>query len=109
MPCSGPCLGRRGRPSYRGRSGGADTARSFAIRPDEETMTIKAGDRIPDVTLYAMSDPAPHAVKTGEFFKGKKVALVALPGALTQTCQATHLPGFVEKYGDTKAIGGEQK
>src|SRR3546814_3923891 len=90
MPGAGPCCVRLGRPSYRGRSGGADTARSVAIRPDEETMTIKVGDRIPDVTLYVMSDQGPQAVKTGEFFKGKKVALFALPGAFTPTCSAKH-------------------
>ncbi|MFC3678042.1 peroxiredoxin [Ferrovibrio xuzhouensis] len=71
-------------------------------------MTIKVGDRIPDVTLYVMSDQGPQAVKTGEFFKGKKVALFALPGAFTPTCSAKHLPGFVEKYGDLKAKGVDQ-
>lgn len=71
-------------------------------------MTIKVGDRIPDVTLYVMSDQGPQAVKTGEFFKGKKVALFALPGAFTPTCSAKHLPGFVEKYGELKAKGVDQ-
>jgi len=71
-------------------------------------MTIKVGDRIPDVTLYVMSDQGPQAVKTGELFQGKKVALFALPGAFTPTCSAKHLPGFVEKYNDLKAKGVDQ-
>ena len=68
-------------------------------------MTIKVGDRIPDVTLYVMSDQGPQAVKTGEYFQGKKVALFALPGAFTPTCSAKHLPGFIEKNADLKAKG----
>jgi len=34
-------------------------------------MTIKVGDRIPEATLYVMSDQGPQAVKASEFFKGK--------------------------------------
>ena len=68
-------------------------------------MTIKVGDRIPDVTLYVMSEQGPQAVKTGELFKGKTVALFALPGAFTPTCSAKHLPGFVEKHDELKKKG----
>lgn len=68
-------------------------------------MTIKVGDRIPDVTLYVMSEQGPQAVKTGELFKGKKVALFALPGAFTPTCSAKHLPGFIEKHDEMKNKG----
>jgi peroxiredoxin len=74
---------------------------------NEETMTIKVGDRIPDATLYVMSEQGPQAVKAAEFFKGKKVALFALPGAFTPTCSAKHLPGFIEKYDDLKKKGVE--
>ena len=70
-------------------------------------MTIKVGDRIPEATLYVMSDQGPQAVKASEFFKGKKVALFALPGAFTPTCSAKHLPGFIEKYDDLKKKGVE--
>ena len=68
-------------------------------------MTIKVGDRIPDATLYVMSDQGPQAVKAAEFFKGKKVALFALPGAFTPTCSAKHLPGFIERHPELKAKG----
>lgn len=68
-------------------------------------MTIKVGDRIPDVTLYVMSEEGPQTVKTGELFKGKKVALFALPGAFTPTCSAKHLPGFIEKNAELKNKG----
>src|SRR5579875_1320502 len=44
-------------------------------------------------------------IDTGEFFKGKKVVLFALPGAFTPTCSAKHLPGFVEKAAEIRSKG----
>ncbi|HXS05683.1 MAG TPA: peroxiredoxin [Rhizomicrobium sp.] len=68
-------------------------------------MTIKVGDRIPSVTLMQMQDGGPKPVSTDELFKGKKVALFALPGAFTPTCSAKHLPGFIQQHGALKAKG----
>lgn len=68
-------------------------------------MTIKVGERVPDVTLYHMGDNGPEAVSTGELFSGKKVVLFALPGAYTPTCSAAHLPGFVVNADKLKAKG----
>ena len=33
-------------------------------------------------------------VSTDDIFKGKKVVVLALPGAFTPTCSSTHLPGL---------------
>lgn len=68
-------------------------------------MTINVGDRIPDVTLYHMSESGPAPISTNDVFKGRKVVLFALPGAYTPTCSAKHLPGFVAKADDIKAKG----
>jgi glutaredoxin/glutathione-dependent peroxiredoxin len=68
-------------------------------------MTIKAGDKIPDVTLTVMGKNGPEPIKTSDYFKGRKVALFSVPGAFTPTCHAKHLPGFVEKYDALKARG----
>ena len=68
-------------------------------------MTIKAGDKIPEVTLYHMSEDGPSPINTSDIFRGKKVVLFALPGAFTPTCSAKHLPGFVEKADEIKAKG----
>tara|TARA_R100000501_G_C2581389_1_gene84522 strand:- start:99 stop:581 length:483 start_codon:yes stop_codon:yes gene_type:complete len=60
-------------------------------------MTIKQGDKLPDAVLMEMTGNGPEPRKTDDIFKGKTVALFAVPGAFTPTCSAKHLPGFVEK------------
>ena len=71
-------------------------------------MTIKVGDKLPDVKLVKATDGGPEAVQSADYFKGKKVALFSVPGAFTPTCSAKHLPGFVEKAGDLKAKGVDE-
>lgn len=44
-------------------------------------------------------------VTTADIFKGKKVVIVALPGAFTPTCSSTHLPGFEAKYQEFRDLG----
>ena len=68
-------------------------------------MTIKVGDKVPAVKLKQMTPEGMKDVDTGEFFKGKKVVLFALPGAFTPTCSAKHLPGFVEKAAELRSKG----
>ena len=71
-------------------------------------MTIAKGDKLPDVTLVKATADGPQKVQSGEYFKGKKVALFSVPGAFTPTCSAKHLPGFVEKAGEIKAKGVDE-
>ncbi len=68
-------------------------------------MTIKVGDRIPDVTLKHMTAEGIQDISTQELFGGKKVVLFALPGAFTPTCSAKHLPGFIQHAGVLKGKG----
>ena len=68
-------------------------------------MTIAVGDKIPDVKLMKATESGPEAVQTGDYFKGKRVALFSVPGAFTPTCSAKHLPGFVEKASELKGKG----
>jgi peroxiredoxin len=44
-------------------------------------------------------------VSTDDIFAGKKVIIVALPGAFTPTCSSTHLPGYEAKYDQLKELG----
>jgi len=68
-------------------------------------MTISVGDRLPDVPLAVATPDGPQPTTSGEFFRGKKVALFAVPGAFTPTCSVRHLPSFVDKAGELKAKG----
>ena len=44
-------------------------------------------------------------VSTDDIFKGRKVIVVALPGAFTPTCSSSHLPGYEEQYDAFKQHG----
>jgi peroxiredoxin len=52
-----------------------------------------------------MTTEGPAAKTTDEVFKGRKVVLVAVPGAFTPTCHRNHLPGYVQKAQEIKAKG----
>lgn len=71
-------------------------------------MTIKVGDRIPEVTLTRMGENGPEPVNSKDLFAGKKVVLFSVPGAFTPTCSAKHLPGFVEKAGEIRGKGVDE-
>jgi len=68
-------------------------------------MRIQAGDRLPEATLRMLTADGPKAVETGDYFKGRKVVLFAIPGAFTPTCSKTHLPSFAEHAARIKAKG----
>ena len=68
-------------------------------------MTIKVGDKVPSATLKYLSSEGPKEITTDELFKGKRVALFAVPGAFTPTCSQRHLPGYVDRAGDIKGRG----
>ena len=68
-------------------------------------MSIKVGDKLPDVTLTESTAEGPKPVKSEDLFKGKRVALFAVPGAFTPTCSAKHLPGFKQRAHEIKDKG----
>ena len=68
-------------------------------------MPIQVGDRLPQATFRVMTAEGPAAKTTDDIFKGRKVVLVAVPGAFTPTCHRNHLPGYVQKAADIKAKG----
>lgn len=68
-------------------------------------MTIGVGDSIPATKLSRLTPDGPQPVDSAEYFKGRRVALFAVPGAFTPTCSAKHLPGYVEKADALKAKG----
>jgi glutaredoxin/glutathione-dependent peroxiredoxin len=82
-------------------SGQHPFTRTFGACP----VTIQIGDRIPSATLSQATTEGPKPVTTDDFFKGRTVALFAVPGAFTPTCSARHLPGFTDKREELKGKG----
>ncbi len=68
-------------------------------------MTIKAGETMPTGSFKMIGKDGMATVSTDELFKGRKVVLFSVPGAFTPTCDAKHLPGFVNHAAEFKAKG----
>jgi glutaredoxin/glutathione-dependent peroxiredoxin len=68
-------------------------------------MPIKVGDRVPNATFRVMTGEGPKPRTSDDIFKGKKVALFAVPGAFTPTCNNLHMPSFLKNAAAMKAKG----
>ena len=68
-------------------------------------MTIKVGDKLPNITLSTMAEEGPKPISVEELCAGKKVVLFAVPGAFTPTCSNQHLPGVVSNSAALKEKG----
>ena len=68
-------------------------------------MPIKVGDRLPEAKFRVMTSEGPAWKTTGDIFKGKKVALFAVPGAFTGTCHKIHVPSILQNADAMKAKG----
>lgn len=72
-------------------------------------MALKKGDKVPaDVNLMVLDDGKPSPVSAASVFAGKKTVMLSIPGALTPTCQDSHVPSFLDSYDDLKAKGVDQ-
>src|SRR6266404_6938644 len=83
----------------------ASPARLSVSHTRRDTMTINVGDRIPSVTLKQLTSEGVKEFTTDEIFRGKRLVLIAVPGAFTPACSQRHLPGYVDKAADIKAKG----
>ncbi len=68
-------------------------------------MSIKAGDRMPAGTFSHMTADGVRKITSDALFKGKTVVFVSVPGAFTPTCDARHLPGYVDQAEALRAKG----
>ena len=68
-------------------------------------MPIKVGDRLPEAKFRVMTPEGPAWKSTDDIFKGKKVALFAVPGAFTGTCHKMHVPSIIANAEALKAKG----
>lgn len=68
-------------------------------------MTISVGDRLPNVQIKQATPDGAEDISTEDYFAGRKVVLIGVPGAFTPTCSNNHVPGFVENYDAVSARG----
>ena len=68
-------------------------------------MPIKVGDRLPNAKFRVTTPEGPAWKTTDDIFKGKKVALFAVPGAFTPTCTNLHMPSFLNNLAPIKGKG----
>ena len=68
-------------------------------------MPISVGDRLPETKFRVMTTEGPAWKSTDDVFKGRKVALFAVPGAFTPTCSNLHMPSFLNNAEALKAKG----
>ncbi len=67
---------------------------------------IKVGDRLPEgVFRVKNADDSTTDWTVQDYFGGKKVVLVGVPGAFTSTCHNAHIPQFMANVGPLKAKG----
>ncbi|KAG6299049.1 hypothetical protein E4U09_000261 [Claviceps aff. purpurea] len=78
---------------------------------------LKVGDSFPEGVKFTHIVPSGDDILTcgipGPYdasaeFKNKKVVIVAVPGAFTPTCQASHLPSYIKNREALKAKGVDQ-
>ena len=58
-------------------------------------MTISINDKFPTQEIRVLVDGEIKNISSDEYFSGKKIVLVGVPGAFTPTCHLTHLPGYI--------------
>lgn len=59
-------------------------------------MAIAAGERVPVGKFKIATSDGLADLTTAQLFDGKRVLFFAVPGAFTPTCDARHLPGYIE-------------
>ncbi len=83
----------------------------------EKKTNMNTPTRVPEVTFKtrvrdeSVEGENPFAwkdVTSSEIFDGKRIVIVALPGAFTPTCSSTHLPGYEQHYGELKELGVDE-
>lgn len=69
------------------------------------TISSREGSIIPDVDLFQLRDGSARRVPAAELFGSGRVIGFALPGAFTPTCSTAHVPGYLARASDFKALG----
>ncbi|SIS57614.1 peroxiredoxin [Phaeovulum vinaykumarii] len=68
-------------------------------------MSIRKGDRLPAATLLKLGAEGPAPVDLSTLTAGRKVVILAVPGAYTGVCTTAHVPSFIRVMADLRAKG----
>ena len=71
-------------------------------------MTISVGDRIPEAQLIRLGDTGPEQIEIAERLSGRRVVLVGMPGAYTDTCTEAHIPSLIRNADALRAKGVDE-
>jgi peroxiredoxin len=77
-------------------------------------MSIQIGHSLPDATLSEATHfgkacaKSPEGVSVAEAARGKRIVIVGLIGAFTDTCAEDHLPGYLENLDALKEVGVDE-
>lgn len=95
-----------------------------ASEPQENEMVrLKVGDSLPLNLVVQIMDPESQQcdsdqnnctpdknikVPFSDFFAGKKIVILSVPGAYTPNSSVKHIPGYLDKYDDFKSKGVDE-
>jgi len=68
-------------------------------------VSIAVGSRVPQGKFRISTADGFADLTTAQLFDGKRVVLFSVPGAFTPTCDARHLPGYVDLAEQFRAKG----
>lgn len=66
---------------------------------------VSVGDKLPDAKFQMLGPDGPITVSLSEKAAGRRIVIVAVPGAFTPTCDGKHLPSFVRTKSQFDAKG----
>ena len=71
----------------------------------EVGQPLREGVRLPAAEFLRIGPAGPERVALGPLLDGARVAIFAVPGAFTPTCDSAHLPSFVRTADAFRARG----
>ena len=71
-------------------------------------MAISVGESLPEATLLTWGAEGPEAVDLSSKTKGRRVLILGMPGAFTNTCTALHMPSVVSNADAIRAKGVDE-
>ena len=61
-------------------------------------MALAVGTKLPNITIHTKTEDSVEEINLLDWCGERRVVFFYVPGAFTQTCTNTHLPGFVRLF-----------